>query len=154
MTPHIQKDIDKLMRKLEYVTDNARKESKAALRKGSVFIVQNVVQRAPQSEKTHYRYKAGGQRTEYTPGNLKRSIKTLVFRNSQAVFVGPAVGKRATKGDGWYAHFVEYGIPSKKYPPNPFFRAGVAAAGDLPIEYAAKILKRKIEQHAKKLSNL
>jgi HK97 gp10 family phage protein len=46
------------------------------------------------------------------PGNLKKSIGTIVGRKGRAkdnptVYVGP---RAKGKHDGWYGHFVEYGI--------------------------------------------
>jgi HK97 gp10 family phage protein len=64
-------------------------------------------QAAPISKKEH---KARGRVIQ--PGNLKKSIGTIVGRKGNAkdnptVYVGPrAKGKQ----DGWYGHFVEYGV--------------------------------------------
>jgi HK97 gp10 family phage protein len=72
--------------------------------------------------------KNGDLAATYYPGNLRRSIKTIVFRNNNTdVFVGPKVRKGQARGDfkgnrvdAYYAHMVEKG--TSKQPPQFFMR--------------------------------
>jgi HK97 gp10 family phage protein len=84
-----------------------KREVIGILRQVANSTVKAAKQTAPVSKKEH---KARGRKIQ--PGNLKKSIGTIVGRKGQAkdnptVYVGPrAKGKQ----DGWYGHFVEYGV--------------------------------------------
>jgi hypothetical protein len=68
----------------------------------------------------------------YQPGNLKNSIDVLSFRRSEAVFVGPRMGRRSVGFDGYYAGWIEKG--TKHIKPWHFIRDGAAASGPWALE--------------------
>lgn len=166
----LAKEIEVLKKKLYQVSNTAKKQSQAAFRKAAAPLITAIQNGAPQSDREHYRYStpkiAGNLRAPngegrivatYTPGNLKRSIKTLIFRKSAAVFVGPKVDKRGSGGtfsgartDGYYAHWVEFGAPEAKIKPSPFVRPAAEAAGPTTLRIATQELKREIEKAATK----
>lgn len=150
--PSIQTEIDVLMRKLNQVSDRARRDSQKALGEGAKPLIAAIKAAAPVSDGVHYR--KGEMRIAYHPGNLRRGIKKLIFRRSPAVFVGPKLDKTASaveykgnKVDAYYAHFVEFGTVNQ--PPRPFVRPAAAAVGPAAINIAAKALKREIEKYTK-----
>ena len=131
-----------LDREVTQIVKNLNKLGKAfdkkELRKVSVKAARPLVTTArnlvPVGTKKHYRYyKNGGLAATYSPGNLKRSIGVLRLKNTSDVYVGP----RATRGkksgdysgrrvDGYYAHFIEYGVPHRAA--TPFMRPAFDAA--------------------------
>jgi len=71
----------------------------------------------------------------HKPGQLKRSIG-VVEGKGRIIYIGPRIGKKALLGaDGWYARFVEYGIPSRKYKANPFLRRSIDATKDAVLKF-------------------
>jgi len=153
----LQKEIDDLVRKLNAVANNTKKESQAAFRIAAKPLVSAIKANAPESDSEHYRYKGGKIVATYKPGNLRRSIKTLQFRRSAAVFVGPKLDKSGSGGmfagnktDGYYAHWVEYGTMSQM--PQPFVRPAVQTAGPAALSIAVKELKNSIDNYAKKIA--
>lgn len=166
MDAQTQAEINNLIRQLRKVSDTAKKQSQAAFKEAAGPLISAIQSRAPQSEKAHHRYSTsklsgkirapkgmGNIVATYQPGNLKRSFKTLTFRNSAAVFIGPKLGKGNNKGvfaggrtDGYYAHWVEYGAPAQSVPAQPFVRPAVDAAGGLTLRIASELLKREIEK--------
>ncbi len=72
---------------------------------------------APRARKTIIRYIDGIKVAWYTPGNLIRSLKTLTFSRSWAVFAGTIWRQKSfwgtfnseVRSDGWYGHFLEFG---------------------------------------------
>jgi HK97 gp10 family phage protein len=161
-------EIERLKKKLYAISDNAKKESQQAFKEAAPILISAIQARAPQSEKPHYRYStpkvAGNLRAPngmgkivatYMPGNLKRSFKTLVFRRSASIYVGPKLDKQGSGGtftgnrtDGYYAHWQEFGAPEAGVPPQPFVKPAVSAAGDTTLRLATELLKRKIERTA------
>lgn len=87
----------------------------------------------------------------YVPGNLRKSLKTLVFRRSPAVFVGPKQGGRAREvhgttsanADGYYAQMI-YGSAAafQARVLIPALRAGRSAALRKAEEIVPKIVER------------
>jgi len=79
-------------------------------------------------------------------GTLKKSIKSLTFKRSAAIFVGP---KRGGKHDGWYGHFTEdgtaQGITAVHYMKNAYEKTKDQAAKGL-IDAAEFVLMRKATQ--------
>lgn len=168
MDAQLQREINDLIRKLQGLTDEVKKESQEAFREAAGPLVSAIKARAPQSDAPHYRYGtakiAGGIRAPkgsgqvvatYMPGNLQRSFRTLKFRRSAAVFVGPNLAKSNKTGtfagartDAYYAHMVEFGTINQ--PPRPFVRPAVAAAGGLTLRLATELLKRKIIAYGRK----
>ena len=83
---------------------------------------------------------------------MRRAFRTLQFRRSAAIFVGPKIDKSGSGGefkgrrtDAYYAHFVEFGAPAAGLPPRPFVKPAVDAAGPLTLRLATEFLKRKID---------
>lgn len=167
MDAQLQREINDLIRKLQGLSKEVKKDSQDAFQEAAGPLVSAIKARAPQSEKPHYRYGtakiAGGIRAPkgsgqivatYMPGNLQRSFKTLKFRRSAAVFIGPNLAKGNKTGlfagartDAYYAHMVEFGTATT--PPQPFVRPAVAAAGGITLRLATELLKRKIESYAR-----
>ena len=155
----IQDEIDDLVRKIYAISNNAKKESQAAFRIAAKPLIAEIQARAPVSNEEHDRYLGGKVVATYKPGNLKRSIKTLTFRRSSAVFVGPRLNKGGSTGtfsgnrtDGYYAHLMEfeYGLGGKR--PQPFIRPGAAAAGPAALKIAVREIKSSIDNWAKRYS--
>jgi len=160
----IQGEVNELMRKLRAVSDNAKKKSQTVFKESAGLLISAIKGRAPISEKAHSRYstpKASGRIraphgqgrivATYNPGNLGRSFRTLIFRQSAAVFVGAKLAKENYTGlfsggrtDGYYAHWMEYGAPGAGIPAQPFVRPAVDAAGGITLRFAAELLKREI----------
>jgi HK97 gp10 family phage protein len=98
-----------LERKIKALSDDKSKKREVVgiLKQVASSTVKAAKQTAPISKKKHT---ARGRVIQ--PGNLKKSIGTIVGRKGSAkdnptVYVGPrAKGKQ----DGWYGHFVEYGF--------------------------------------------
>lgn len=166
MSQATQREINDLIKALRKVSETAKKQSQNAFREAAGPLISAIKARAPQSEKAHSRYstsklsgkvrapKGGGNIVAtYQPGNLQRSFKTLTFRKSAAVFVGPNLAKSNKKGvfagartDAYYAHWVEFGAPAQNIPATPFVRPAVDAAGDLTLRLASELLKREIQK--------
>lgn len=164
------REIEQLKKRLYAISDNAKKQSQTAFKQAAPILISAIQGRAPQSDAPHYRYKTpkiagklrapngmGKIHATYIPGNLKRSFKTLVFRKSASVYVGPKLDKQGSGGtfsgqrvDGYYAHWMEYGAPEAGIGPRPFVRPAVSAAGDTTLRLATQFLKREIEKAAKK----
>jgi len=155
----LQSDVNELVRKLNKVANNAKRESQSAFREGAKPLVEAIKAGAPVSDEEHYRYLGGKVVATYTPGNLKRSIRTMTFRRSGAVFVGPKFSSSSgSKGvfsgnrtDPWYAHIMEleYGLSGKR--PQPFIRPAAASTGPTALRIATVSLKRKIDAYANRL---
>lgn len=166
----LKREVEQLQKKLRAVSDNAKKQSQTAFKQAAPILISAIQGRAPKSEEPHYRYKTpkisgklrapnglGKIHATYMPGNLIRSFRTLVFRKSAAVYVGPKVDKQGSGGtfsgrrvDGYYAHWQEFGAPEAGIQPRPFVRPAVDAAGETTLRLATQFLKREIEKAAKK----
>lgn len=151
--PHIQAEVDALVRRLRRVSTTAKRESQRAFKEAAPVLISAIQGRAPQSDEPHSRYSGGRIVATYYPGNLRRAFRTLVFRRSAAVFVGPKLDKGGSGGDfkgnrtdAYYAHFQEFGAPASGLPPRPFVKPAVDAAGGLTLRLATEFLKRKIDQ--------
>lgn len=155
----MQIELDSLVRKLKGMVPAVKKVAQADLLEASKILVSAMKGRAPSGIRTHKRYSTpklvrglrapkgfGKVVATYKPGNLQRSFTSLKFRRSEAVFVGPAVGAKRTN-DGYYAHMVNFG--TKFQPGQHFVEATVAAAGNVTIQFAAELLKRRIEFYGK-----
>lgn len=162
------REIEQLKKKLGAISTTTKKQSQAAFKQAAPILISAIQGRAPQSDEPHYRYNtpkiSGNLRAPngmgkivatYMPGNLKRSFKTLVFRKSASIYVGPKVDKRGSGGkfsgartDGYYAHWMEYGAPEIGLQPRPFVRPAVDASGATTLRLATQILKRELEKAA------
>ena len=146
-----------------------KKGQQKILRSGALVIKKAVKAASPKSKKTHFRYnsakldkskraaKGSGQvEASYEPGNFERSISTMTFRKSSAVFVGPKIAKGNKNGhfsgnrvDGYYAHMVEIGTVnySGKHP----IRTGYEASKGLSIKAIENKGKKVVRKFTKKL---
>lgn len=165
----LEKELAKLKKKLYEISDNAKKESQTAFKQAAPLLISAIQGRAPESDAPHFRYDtpkiAGSLRApngmgkvvaKYMPGNLRRSFKTLVFRRSASVYVGPKLDKQGKGGvftgnkvDGYYAHWMEFGAPEAGIRPQPFVRPAAESAGPVVLRLATQLLKRIIESKAK-----
>lgn len=146
----MQKEVDVLIRRLYAVSDKGKRESQASFKEAAKPLIAAIKARAPVSDGPHSRYKDGRIVATYRPGNLRRSIRSLTFRRSAAVFVGPKIDKTGSGGvDGYYAHWVEFGTESQA--PQPFVRPAVAETSGAVLGIMARSLKKKIEAHAQSL---
>ena len=162
-----QQEINDLISTLRKISAGAKKESQTAFKKAAVPLISEIQARAPVSEKPHSRYstpKAAGKIrapkgqgriiATYYPGNLRRSFRTLTFRRSSAVFVGPKLAKQNNQGefmgaraDGYYAHMVEFGTMHN--PAQPFVRPAVDSASGAVLNIASEHLVKYIESYNK-----
>lgn len=153
MDTQTQSEINALLRRLRRVSTTAKRESQQAFKSAAPVLISAIQGRAPESDAPHSRYSGGKIAATYHPGNLRRSFRTLVFRRSAAVFVGPKLAKgnsggdfKGNRTDAYYAHFQEFGAPAIGLPPRPFVKPAVNAAGGLTLRLATEFLKRKIDQ--------
>jgi len=147
-----QAEINDLIRKLYRVSDTAKRASQQAFREAAPVLISAIQARAPESGEPHNRYSGGQVKATYYPGNLRRAFRTLQFRRSAAIFVGPRLDKsgsggefRGSRADAYYAHWVEFGAPAAGLPPNPFVKPAADAVGAFTLRLATEFLKRKIE---------
>lgn len=147
------KDLNKILRRLKNLPKEYQKERKKLLRKAAKPVIKAIKAKVKVGNKVHRRYNSKGKLVAtYHPGNLKRSIRTLTFRKSKSLFVGPKLGRRGAsqgtfkgnKVDGYYGHMVEYGTLHQS--PQPFMRPGFKAskgqASRIILVGSAKILRR------------
>jgi HK97 gp10 family phage protein len=136
----LEQDILKLSQK---ITDG--QERKTALNAAGQTLVDSMVRKVPVSNKVVKRYSNGKVVATYYPGNLKRSIGILDFKDKNNVYVGVEIkpkgqGKGTFSGsnvDGWYAMYVEYG--KRK---NPFIRPAVDEVGSTVIRNMESFIER------------
>jgi HK97 gp10 family phage protein len=87
----------------------SRKVITSAARRAAMPLVRDAQKRAPRFP--YRRVDWYGRRKEIPAGALKNSIGIINARSSDdpGVKVGPRVGGKNRKWDGWFAHFVEFG---------------------------------------------
>lgn len=152
----IQSELNEALRKLHGLERAVRKEVRSDLKAAAGLMLSSVKARVPVGTKPHKRYSTpkvsrklrapkglGKVVAVYKPGNLKRSFNVLTFSRSEAVFVGPKVGKMP---DGYYGHFVEFGTPHQQA--QGYVNAAVQTAGPTALKYAAQLIQRRVEQYA------
>lgn len=160
MNTATQQELNTLIRKLDGLSAATKRDRNRVLTEAAGPLRSAIAGRAPQSDKAHSRYStpkiagkirapkgSGVIAATYQPGNLRKSIQTLRFRRSQAVFIGPKVHRSEGKTpDGYYAHMVNFGTAKQRA--QRFVEAGVNAAGDTSLRLAIELLKREIEAYA------
>lgn len=161
MNPALQTELNTLIRRLDGLSPAAKRDRDRILTEAAGPLRSAIAGRAPQSDKPHNRYstpKISGKlrapkgrgviAATYQPGNLRKSINTLRFRRSKAVFIGPKVDKRGSGrgADGYYAHMVNFGTIHQA--PQHFVEAGVNAAGNIAVRIASELLRQKILSYA------
>jgi len=135
-----------------------RKTCRKITRGGAKILVNEIktnIRSVAKSKKKHYRYSKGGENIAvYEPGNLERSIGMLPLRRTAQVYVGPRFSKGKSSGvysgsrvDGYYAHFVEYGVPQR--PATPFMRPAYDKAG---AQVLSQIEKDTLKEFNKRFS--
>lgn len=162
MNAALQTELNTLLHKLDGLKDIPRRERNAALSEAAGPLRAAIAGKAPQSDRPHKRYStpkasqkirtprgSGKVVAVYQPGNLSRSIQTLRFRRSKAVFIGPKIDKTRSGRlpDGYYGHFVEFGTVQGQRAQH-FVKAAVAAFGNTALHLAAEVIRRKIETWA------
>ena len=93
----------------------------------------------------------------YYPGNLKKAIavKTSPSKKYPSVLVGPRYGRGATKYDGFYSFWVEYGLGTHETNPTGaknFVQKTWTQKGESVKTQASSQLKKYIDKKAKKLN--
>lgn len=90
------KDVDNALKDFE------RKDKLSILRKAAAPVRKTARSLAPKRKGTYPnpRYSGGKVAAVYHPGNTKRAIKTLTFRKSENVFVGPQFAKKKVASYG------------------------------------------------------
>lgn len=149
----LDKDVSIIISRLNKLPKEYAKERRKLLRLAAKPVIKAIRSKVKVGSKPHRRYlKDGSLAAVYYPGNLKRSIRTLTFKKSKSVFVGPKLGKRGSSGgtykgnkvDGYYGHMVEFGTVHSA--PQPFMRPGFSAskgaAQRVITKGAAKILAK------------
>lgn len=159
--PQLLEEIAVAMRRLKDLSEELKKDSGRALRAGAKIILQEIQDRAPVGSKPHKRYGTpkldkrirapkgmGRVVATYLPGNLEKSFGIMAFRRSEAVFVGPRVGRRARAAggyDGYYAHMVDRGTVHSRA--DNFIRPAVSAGEKEATEVITTMLKKKIDKY-------
>lgn len=164
---HIRKglnaDIKAVLATLRKLPIDVKKERKRILRKAAKPLVAAAQSKAPvlkSRRRVTVTFQNGGKVTYY-PGNLRLALRTLEFRKSPDVFVGPKVtkkrkagdeyGKGRAKVDAFYAAMIEFG--TSKMPARPYMRpAYESTKGEVMkiIEAeVAKLVQAFGQKHAK-----
>ena len=83
----------------------------------------------------------------------ERDAATAKGDSIEVFEVGPRRRKSSTKKSGWYAHFVEFGIPSGKgaQPARPFMRPAFESTKQPMIDAFTGKLKKSLELARKRL---
>ena len=152
MQMKLSKEIRDILKTLNKLPIDIKKERKRILRKAAKPLVLAAQGKAPvmRSRRKVTITLKGGEKVTYYPGNLRLSLKTIEFRKSPAVFVGPKVVKRRNAGeeygksrgkvDAFYAAMIEYG--TSKMPAQPFMRPAYEATK----AQVAAIVKSEVEK--------
>lgn len=117
----LNRQIDDIMRRLEAtIVDYSEKDRRRITRKAAQKIAQAARRGVSfsDSKRPHFRT-SGQQRTQYNPGNLRRSIRVLPLSRTGDAFVGPQFARRRAPEyggsgqpvDGYYAAMI-YGSAS------------------------------------------
>lgn len=168
----LQQEIKDAISRLQNVSNDIKKDSKRALRKGGKIVLAAIQARAPIGKRKHRRYStvklnrrirarkgSGNVVATYYPGNLKGAFDILNFRRSAAVFVGAKLTKGKFSGasasysaiygrgayDGYYAHMIERG--TRHSAARPFVSPAVQAAGPAATQTIVKTIQRKIKRN-------
>jgi len=115
------REVRAIMRVLNNLPVDIRKERKRILRKAAKPLVESAQAKAPvlrDRRQVNVTLRDGSKLTYY-PNNLRLAIRVLAFRKTQDVFVGPKIshkrkageqyGKSRAKVDAFYAAMLEYG---------------------------------------------
>lgn len=147
------RDVSKIIRRLNRLPKEYDKARRSLLKRAAKPVVKAIKGKVRVGTKPHKRYTKDGKHVAtYYPGNLKRSIRTLRFKGSKDLFVGPRLARkgsshgsfRGNKVDGYYGHIVEYGSIKQSSKPfmRPGFRASKARAARIIQIGSSKILRQ------------
>lgn len=143
-----------------------KKEIQKILKSSAKPLVQAAKSNIADSDDIHFRYKPnkGGKKAAkgegtivaaYHPGNLRKSIKVLKFRKSNAVFVGPFVQKGNSGGifsggrtDGYYAAMVEFG--TRHSAGQAYMRRAASSTAGIVSKNIVNGVKKKIDNYGRK----
>lgn len=111
------RQVSQLSKKIDLaIRDFENRDRKQILRKAAAPVRKSARSLAPKRRGTrpNPRYSNGRIVAVYHPGNLRRSMKTLSFRRSRDIFVGPRFSKKSAPQfgkpgqptDGYYAAMV------------------------------------------------
>ena len=133
-----------------------RREVKKVFRMGAKPIVVSAKAKVPVSGKkswqTEHKHWSKGKETKlvrtHKPGELKRSIGTIMSKDGFSIYIGPRMGT-SRANDGWYGHFVEFGTSStgwgKGIPAKPFMRPAWDEKKNEAIDIIARELGKLFE---------
>lgn len=161
MNAELQSELNNLIRRLDGLSEVPRRERDRVLTEAAGPLRAAIAGRAPVSDAPHSRYStpkisnrlrapkgSGVIVATYQPGNLQKSVSTLRFRRSKAVFIGPKIDKSGggRMPDGYYAHMVNFGTQYQAA--QRFVEAGVNVAGNTSLRLATELMKQKINTYA------
>lgn len=139
MHPETEHEIRVTVERLAMVAKDLPKQARRVLYQGARVVLEEIKSRTPYSSKPHSRYSTpkltrklrapkgfGKIAATYNPGNLEDSMDVLRFSRSEALFVGPRMGRRSKGNDGYYAGWVEKGTQYARA--TPFIHRGAAVA--------------------------
>jgi HK97 gp10 family phage protein len=132
----LQADLNAVITRLKKIEPFVRKSGKADMMEAAKILESAVKGRTPIGSKPHKR-----KGITYRPGNLRKSMRRLNFRRSNAAFVGAKLGDKLP--DGYYAHMVERGTTTQSA--QYFMRSAVSAAGPQTLRFAAQLITRRIQ---------
>ncbi len=160
MANSVQSEVDAIVQKLKALAKDFRPaEMRRIMRPAAKMVAREIAAAAPTATRTVYRYdtpklngnmrapkRSGRIVAQYEPGNLGKSIGVLTFRRSTSLWIGPRAGRKSRGDDGWYAKFVEFGVPSRGIPAQPFIRN----TWDRVKSTAFKMVESEVEKTIKK----
>lgn len=155
--PQMEKELKLILKRMKEVPKAIRaKERRKVLVKAARPLIDSAKSKITDSTRKHYRYRKNGDRIQYEPGNLRKSIRVLSLRKSPDVWVGPKVSRGngpfgvGRKVDGYYAHFVHDGTPYQSG--NKFLLRAAEDSGPKVIAAAKKGLADLLNKQIKKVS--
>lgn len=156
----LNKDVRQIMKTLEKLPIDVRKERKRILRKAAKPLVAAIQAKAPvlkNRRKVTITLKNGSKVTYY-PNNLRLAIRVLDFRRTQSVFVGPKLtrkrkegeeyGKSRAKVDAFYAAMIEYG--TKNMSARPYMRPAYEATKGQVLAIIRQEVEKLVREFGKK----
>ena len=142
-------EIEAIARKMQKsVKDFEKKDRRSLLRAAAGPVRKAVKRKTPVSKYGHTRY-SGSKKIKYNPGNLRRSMKVLVFRRSPDVFVGPKWGGKTGSSEyGGVGQPVDGYYYAMAFGSAAFFRRAVLdpAAFEAEDEAIAKIKLKAVKR--------
>jgi len=141
-----------LQHKLRQLPDKVKKKHLIPVLKKAAHPYVQTGQKSDIVPKSARKHTVSGKRTKKTiePGNLRKSIGTIVGRKGQAkvnptVYVGPRAKGRH---DGWYGHFVDAGTRKGISPVRYMRRIYESQSGidDKTAKMVARVIQKQIDK--------